>query len=197
MDEALGENLDRLLRHLAPDREAAASRYELLRSKLIDFFRWRKWVDSEGLADRVLDRLSQKLAQGTQVVNLEAFALSIARYVDKEESRLQARQRREATSLAVLNSSSPESWSELEVLDRCLEGCLAKLRPSDRTLMLRYYSGEKQARIQNRKELAASLSWSMANLRMHCARLRAKLKGCTLSCAEASKVQDGADGDTR
>ncbi len=76
------ESLSLLLGAL-DDRDG--SQYERLRTKLIFFFARRLLAVPEDLADEVLDRLAQRLTQGTDLKSIQAFALGIARYVAQEQ----------------------------------------------------------------------------------------------------------------
>ena len=55
---------ERLLQELDPAREAAAEKYELIRNKLMSFFRWRACPTPEEYADRTIDRVARRLEEG-------------------------------------------------------------------------------------------------------------------------------------
>ena len=57
-----------LLAALAPQREAAAVRYEELRVRLIRVLRWERTSDPEALADEAFTRLARRLAEGEPVI---------------------------------------------------------------------------------------------------------------------------------
>jgi DNA-directed RNA polymerase specialized sigma24 family protein len=64
----------------------------------------------------------------------------------------------------------------------CLERCLDELAPEDRSLVLAYEEGEKQARIQNRRRLAAELGITINALRIKVYRLHQQLEKCIELC---------------
>src|SRR5262245_41567772 len=57
------ETFDKLLIRLNPDRERAGEEYELLRLKLLTYFRSRAYLRAEDLADETLNRLAKKIAE--------------------------------------------------------------------------------------------------------------------------------------
>lgn len=64
---------DALLAWLDPDRELAGEKYEDIRYRLIKFFERRGCPAPEELADEVLNRVSKKLDEGTEVRAFEYF----------------------------------------------------------------------------------------------------------------------------
>ncbi|MGH9762558.1 MAG: hypothetical protein ACREDR_27390, partial [Blastocatellia bacterium] len=68
--------LDALLRLLDPDRDEAGRKYELLRLKLIKFFRARKSPDPDEDADKTIDRVCSKIINGEQVRSVSAYSLT-------------------------------------------------------------------------------------------------------------------------
>jgi DNA-directed RNA polymerase specialized sigma24 family protein len=161
------EALDVLLQALSSDRNAAARRYEELRRKLIDFYTWRGVETPEELADETLNRLARRLFQGAAVEKIEGYALGIARLLLKEAAR-----RREQRSMAVreIRSVQPGVGEQSERFD-VFESCLEALPEASRTLIARYYSG-------NRIALASELGLSLTALRTRALRIRKKLYEC-------------------
>lgn len=64
----------------------------------------------------------------------------------------------------------------------CLERCLSGLPAENRDLIVRYYEGEKSAKIENRKRLAAELEISVHALEVRAYRIREGLYDCISDC---------------
>jgi len=161
------EALDFLLQALSSDRNAAAHRYEELRRKLIGFYTWRGGENPEELADETLNRLARRLLQGAPVEKIEGYALGIARLLLKEAAR---RQEQRSTALREIRSLQPGVGENSDAFD-AFESCLEALPEASRTLIARYYSG-------NRIALAAELALSLTALRTRALRIRKKLYEC-------------------
>jgi len=69
-------------------------------------------------------------------------------------------------------------------LEDCLERCLTELPADERVLVLDYEEGEKQLRIQKRKQLADDLGTTLNALRIKICRLHQQLKICIEKCLE-------------
>jgi DNA-directed RNA polymerase specialized sigma24 family protein len=81
----------------------------------------------------------------------------------------------------------PGPSPEEEQAARCLTGCLSQVTPNNRNLILRYYQGERQNRIQNRQTMAKEFGIPLNALRNRALRLRAKLEECVLRCTERNR----------
>jgi DNA-directed RNA polymerase specialized sigma24 family protein len=162
--ELSGEALEGLLLALGPERNAAGRRYELLRRKLTDFFSWRRSETPEELADETLDRLARRLMQGEPIEKVEMYALGIARMLLKESAR---RIERRKTALREIRVQVPADTD----VSGSIERCLAALPGPSRTLIERYYSGERTAQ-------ARELGISLNTLRNRALRIREKLYAC-------------------
>jgi hypothetical protein len=64
----------------------------------------------------------------------------------------------------------------------CLDQCLEKLSPENRSLLLGYFSEAKQAKIKLHRRLSESLEKSQTAVRMQVMRLKQKLKICVQEC---------------
>jgi DNA-directed RNA polymerase specialized sigma24 family protein len=64
----------------------------------------------------------------------------------------------------------------------CLEKCMRRLTEEDRKLAIAYHEKEKGAKIEHRKELAASLGVPTGLLRLRMFRIHAKLRDCVTKC---------------
>ncbi len=182
------ESLNSFLRALDPDHQRAAEQYEHVRRSLIRYFYWRGLFFPEKDADETIDRVARKLAE-QQVADVYTYSLGVARNVAHESLRVQSR---EQTQLAESQSFSSEAPAD-EAPDRrleCCEMCLANLPLPQRELVLAYYEGEKQMKIDNRRKLAAKVGVPVERLRIQVHRIREKLETCIKQCLSTTGEQD-------
>lgn len=197
------ENLEALLDRLDADRHEAGKKYVELREKLIYLYAWRGCDFPEELADEAMDRVGAKLQQGLEIQAPDPFRYikGVAHLVFKETLRERkrrqkileheawrenARQRREIED-GGWRSSAGSSLQEARLA--CLAKCLEGRSPEDRRLIVRYHRGEKRARIENRKQMAAELGIQLNVLRVRASRIRLKLESCARKClADAGDV---------
>ena len=177
------EDFARLLARLHPDAEQAGQEYERLRRALLKFFDWRgAWLPEE-CADETIDRLARKLEQ-TAVENVPNYAHGIARLVLLERRRWPVVSSIEGVKDGITAAIPPEPEEDNGRLD-CFDRCLDELSAEHRTLLLRYYEGERQAKISGRRRLAASIGVTDSALRNRVQRLRERLEACVRRCASA------------
>jgi hypothetical protein len=169
---------DRLLAALHPDRDRAAVSYEQLRHRVIGLLRWWGALQPEDLADETFDRVARRLDEGATIGegSLGAYIRGVARKVFYESTR------EPATALPAREPAAPLRSDEVDAAAECLDGCLESLEATERTLLLRYYDGEKAAAA--RKQLADELNLSATALRIRAHRLRVLLEGCVTACVE-------------
>ncbi len=188
MSEPLGpEQFETLLRRLGPDREAAATRYEQLRRRLIAVFEYRQCHHAEELADETLDRVARKL----QELRDEFTGSDPSRYVFGVAWNVARESYRRPATLPL-----PETWErpasaakeeDDELENTCLDRCLEKLDAGDRRLALEYHEGQGGAKIRRRSELARELGLSQNALRLKIHRVTARLRECVLQCVDRSR----------
>lgn len=176
-----------LLAALAPEREAAAIRYEELRVRLIRVLRWERTGDPEALADEAFSRLARRLAEGEAVADVPAYLSGIARYLVKEDIA----QRQRALPLDGDHAARESNAGEVERAHAALERCLSTLDATQRALVLSYYEGDQMARIRNRQKQAAALGLALNALRNRALRLREKLEACVR--AQLARDESGFD----
>jgi len=184
-----GHPFDRLLSALDEDRDRAGVSYERLRKKLVAFFDWRGASVPEELADRTLDRVAQKISNGelTGSLDLARYAHGVGKNVLREHWTERSRETTTLRRLQFEPSRSPGAAArhESELAERrsnCLDGCLSRLAPRSRNLLLSYYSGEKHGKIVQREGLANELGITLNALRTRCFRLRESLEACVDRC---------------
>ena len=177
--EAFRKLLETLDDDTGPDR--AVQRYEDLRHRLVVFFEVRSCrSESEDLADETLNRVATKLLNGTQLSSsMSSFCLGVARFVHKEWIKTRkAAEVRSPNPLGLLgrHEADDDGARRRELLLLCFERCLERLTPECRKLILAYYEGEGQGKIDNRRRLAEGLSISQNALRRRTNRIRAQLE---------------------
>ena len=172
--------LKRLLQYLDPDAEEAGRKFEELRRGLVRFFDWRGVHVPEECADICLDRLAKRILDGEQVVSVPAFTFGIARLVLLEHGR-----RKDVRTLSLddapdtaLAVDPPRSAPWID----CMEAGLATLPGDARALIVRYYTGERREKIDDRAALARELGITVPALRNRAQRLRDRLERVVSEC---------------
>lgn len=184
------ESFNRLLSWLHHDREQAGLKYEEIHVALIRRFRQLGCSDPEELANLTMDRVAKTLPRiiDTYKGEPEPYFFKVAWYIYKEYLR-----RPIILSLAKLDFRDPETSSEnmpeKEMLDSCLRHCLDKLDKDKRDMILEYYRGDQQVKIQARRALAERLGIELPNLRLKAQRVRSTLKKCILDCMERKAME--------
>jgi DNA-directed RNA polymerase specialized sigma24 family protein len=169
----------RLLERLHPDPDEAAQEYERLRRALLKFFDWRGIQAPDECSDVVLDRLAAKLTN-TVVLDVRKYAYGIARLVALERQRGPAFTPIETIPERSVVPDAPAD--EQSDMHDCFERCLAELSDENRSLLLRYYEGERAMKIANRRLIATMLRLTENALRSRVQRLRDRLEQCVRSC---------------
>ena len=82
-----------LLDRLDPDPQRAGEKYEALRRRLTAFFEWRGAPWPEEHADETINRVAKRAAEDETVIQIEAYAVGVARMVLLEALRERARER--------------------------------------------------------------------------------------------------------
>jgi DNA-directed RNA polymerase specialized sigma24 family protein len=177
--------LSRLLTRLDPDAERAALEYERLRRALIKFFDWRGGWPPEECADETLDRLARRLETETRIESVGGYAHGVARLVLFERRRERSIFTRDGT-VELAGVPTKTSGDADEPLRDCFDRCLAELSDDGRAMATRYYEGEGQSKIANRRRLALALGLSENALRSRVQRIRERLERCVQSCVSES-----------
>jgi RNA polymerase sigma factor (sigma-70 family) len=180
------EAIDLLLARLHPDRESAGRVYQQLRDKLTIFFECRRCDFPEDLADETLNRIARKIWEGELIVDVDRYALTVARYI-----LLEYRRRPFNTTLS-LDNRLPEYDLEIaETAERAqaneeeeerrrsdMRRCLLALPAEDRELLIEYYQDVERAKRDHHQEMAKRLGLTPNALYIRIHRLREKLAAC-------------------
>lgn len=171
---------DLLLKWLGPDRERGGQKYEEIRRRLIRFFECRGVAYADELADETINRVSRRLPEiiCDYSGNPASYFYGVANKVHLEYLKKNASVELPAALPA------PEPDEQVEEKAGCLDECLGRMTPQNRELMLEYYCGSKQEKIDGRKSLAARLGIGQNALRIRAYRLRLILQTCVFACLE-------------
>ncbi len=179
-------SFEKLLARLDPDATEAGRKYEVLRLKIEKFLHWQGCREShaENLADTTLDRIASKIDGGEVIENINAYAVTVARFVWFEFSR---KNKEDATDDFSGNTEAVDGESHDESDERigCLRKCLVHLdlTDDDRKMIVEYYDVEAGEKLkQTRRKLAESLGVEQNALRVRAFRLRARLEDCITKC---------------
>ena len=175
------EAFDKMLACLDADRERAGEKYEQIRFSLVRFFQWRGCRFSEDHADETINRVARKLGQGEEFRDIYTYTHGVARMVVMEVSKTAGREQSLAENL---QPTQPvlEDDGDLQERAECLKPCLEGLPLESREMIVKYYQGERGAKINNRQKLAEAFSVSPHVLRNRAFRLREKLQDCVDRC---------------
>jgi len=171
------EEFEKLLSWFDSDRDTAGKRLNLVHSRLIKVFASRGSVDSESLADEVINRVAVRI--DTVKVNYSDPIRCCMGFVENvhREYRRQEEKNRTFTGPPPRRPSD-----ELEREDLCLEECLENLPQPERDLLVHYFQGEKRDRINRRKKLAEERLLTLNALRIRAHYLRKEMHQCIVTC---------------
>jgi DNA-directed RNA polymerase specialized sigma24 family protein len=171
------EDFNRLLSWLDPDPEGAGLAYEKIRWRLVAILASRGCRSPEDLADETIDRVARRVIdlQNSYSGDKAIYFLGVMNNVHHEYLK-----RPMAPRLPDLN----DDVEAKESTHLCLEKCLNKLAPNSRILIERYYSADKQAKIDLRKRIAREFGIGLGTLRLRALRIREKLQVCIEQCLQ-------------
>jgi len=179
------ESFDSLLAWLDANPDAAARKYEQIRTRLIKIFVCRGCLESEDLADKTIDRVARRLN------DIEAtFTGDPARYFYGVANKIHfeyLRRKRMPEPPVSVNDTDPDPDTDQCAREYdCLERCIQQLSPKNRELVLEYYQEERWAKIEHRKRLADQLGIALNALRIRACRIRASLLECVRNCVQTT-----------
>ena len=188
------EAFDEILAWLNPDRETAAAMVVQLRHDLEKIFQWRGCSDPQGLTDEVFDRVAKKVHQvrpdyeGDPRLYFRAVANNVVREDIKKRTTHLSLDDVDPQKYPV--QQAPETEEETAAdREECLESCLQQLSADNQQLIRAYYAKEKQAKIDNRSELARGSGMKVETLRVKVHRLRRSLVQCIERCLKSKAQQ--------
>jgi len=133
------------------------------------------------LADETINRVILKIGE-EDVQNKPAFVYGFAKNVYLESLR---KEKNHLNIDEIAVAEKPQIKEETDFSGACLDKCLRELPDENRSLILDYFSEDKQAKIDFHKELAAKFETTQTALRMRIVRIKQKLKACLEECVAA------------
>jgi RNA polymerase sigma factor (sigma-70 family) len=159
---------DRFLDLLDSDRREAERKYQVLRGKLVFYFRHNGCADPEDPADEVFSRALRRNTEDLDIYSgLSAYCYGIAEYVLREYRR---RPKPEELP-AEIPEPRPASTLGLNRVEQhvLVQQCLQGLPENERQILLRYY-------LEDRAGLAKELQITENGLRIRVFRIKRKLE---------------------
>jgi RNA polymerase sigma-70 factor (ECF subfamily) len=153
---------------LDPDPVRAGVRYEELRRQLVRFFEWQRHADPEDAAQETLTRGFRRVLAGvdTSRAGIHGYFFGIAKNLVKEGWKTSREELVDPSAW----ETTPSSARHVEQVEArlALTHYLSKLPSSERRLLVRYYTGDRDA-------LSRELGVTAGNLRVIVHRIRQKL----------------------
>jgi DNA-directed RNA polymerase specialized sigma24 family protein len=178
---------ERLVTWLDENSEPKGERYVVIRRRLAQYFDRKNCSSPFELADETLNRVARRLEQEGEITGStpSQFCFNTARYIVLESRRRPGHEQLNEDLASSPQFSKEGEWEQQR--SDCLEKCLQTLEAEDRIIILGYYQGERRARIDNRKLIAAKLGVSMNALTIRACRIRIKLESCIKKCLNNDK----------
>ena len=173
---------DSLLAWLDPDREAAALKYETIRTSLIRIFISNGLDDAEDLADVTIKRVTEKMPEimDTYVGEPAAYFYGFTRNVIHE-----ARRRKEITTDQI--PEKPNQIHDTSDNYDCLLDCLKVLPRDKRELILDYYLYDGKDKVIHHRRMAQERGVTDGALRTRAHHIRTSLEKCVVNCTKRLK----------
>jgi RNA polymerase sigma factor (sigma-70 family) len=173
------------------DRERAGEKYETVRHSLIKILTWGGCIDAEDMADETFNRVAARVEElkRTYEGDPALYFYGVARMLMKEcrrRNQTQVPPDEAGEPAAPPPAEDEDAEDDLGRESECLRRCLDGLSPRDRELILAYYTKDKQAKIDHRKELARRLGIVSNALRVRVYRIRLALEDCIERCLRES-----------
>jgi DNA-directed RNA polymerase specialized sigma24 family protein len=191
------EAFEGLLLKLDPDRESAGEKYEQVRQKLIKFFQWRGCTAPDEFADRTIDRVARRVAEGAEIHAQNSYlffhgvAINVLREHWKDVQRHDVKALDDLPSAESAGAVDPVEQrdreterAEQEQRLQCLDGCVQKLPAQQLVIITRYHQETGGTKIAQRNELAKELGIPLNALRIRAHRIRGDLEVCISKCVE-------------
>lgn len=191
---------DKFLYCLDADRERASEEYEQFRQRLVKIFQWRGCSNPEEYADRALDRVARRVADGQTPeirdpwLYIHAVALNVLRerWRDPRQREVPLEESRRVESPAIDPGEVADAESARVARERqlsCLEDCMDRLPVETQNLVVRYHEGKGGTKIRTRKKLAEELGIPLNALRIRLYRIRGSLQQCVRACVEGESPE--------
>lgn len=188
--EVAKESFDTLLDWLSNDRDEAGARFEQIRDGLIRYFRLKGCHEPELLADETMNRVIRRIDEldlktGASPTSIfYGFASKVfLEYIRTEKNR--SIQIDETFESVFVQTVPPSSDAAID----CLRECMNDLDLVDGKLIVEYYSEEKQAKFELRRQIAAQNEIAMGTLHTRIHRIKGTLRPCVEKCMSKKDVK--------
>jgi DNA-directed RNA polymerase specialized sigma24 family protein len=181
------DNFDELLKWLDPDPKLAGEKFEKIRRRVVKLFSNRGSRRAEQVFDETVFRICEKVkvVAPTYQGDPALYFYGVAKNVHSEFLREDARFIDELPEAPAPEEA--QDSEEVELRHHCLDNCLGKLPADKQSLILRFYEGDGQERIENRKRLADELGIDTKALSLRALRIRRELRLCMRGCLNKSE----------
>ena len=177
--------------------DSGGEKYLEMHRRLVAYFDRKNCLTADELADETLARVAQKLQDKGEITELSPahYCYVTAKFVFLEYIRHAKNgragleefsvSRQPGSDSVVVAPSVGDGDGDQEKMLSCLDRCLSKLSADDSELILEYYQGEKQEKIQRRRELGVRLGLSANALSIRACRIRTKVEQCVKDCCKS------------
>ena len=177
------EAFHQFLRWLDEGRESEGKTYLEMRHRLVLYFDRKNCAAPDELADETMNRVARRLEEeGTIETEAPAkYCYSTARFVFLEHLRVRTKEQRhhsESRAEASAERNNPDREEMEQRRLTCLERCAGTLEAKHRELILRYYGGRPDTRIEHRRAQASELGMTTNALAIRACRIRDQLELC-------------------
>ena len=180
----------RFLKWLDGGFDSGGVKYLETRRRLVLYFDRKNCVAANELADETLTRVARRLSEEGEIKDVAPaqYCYIVARHVLLEYQRRSAHKEVSIEALpggwlpSAPFASEPEAAETREKRLHCLETCLRKLHASHRHMILEYYRGDGQAKIESRRTLAKQMGVTTNALSIRACRIRDRLEQCVRTC---------------
>jgi DNA-directed RNA polymerase specialized sigma24 family protein len=173
--------------------DSGGEKYLEMHRRLVAYFDRKNCLSADELADETLARVAQKLHDKGEISDLSPahYCYVTAKFVFLEHVRHakhgQASLQQfsfsgQPGSSPVLAPGSATAHDEKEQMLDCVDRCLKKLSGADSELILEYYQGERQEKIERRRQLGLRLGLSANALSIRACRIRIRVEACVRDC---------------
>lgn len=193
-DWVLGQSaFQGLLDWLDEGTDSGGEKYVETRRRLVCYFDRKRCLSPDELADETLNRVARRIEEEGAITDTPParYCYIVAKFVFLEYLRRAEHKQvsfdelsgpGHPTSVLASLPEPDDTQTQKERLLDCLQSCLVALQSEDRELILQYYSGERRAKIENRRLLAARLTVTVNALSIRACRIRDKLEACVGRC---------------
>lgn len=174
---------------------SGGEKYLEMHRRLVAYFDRKNCLSADELADETLARVAQTLHEKGEITDLSPahYCYVTAKFVFLEYVRHTRHGQLGLEEFSVsgrpgsTHAVSPLAGAEPDDKEQmlgCLDRCLKKLSASDSKLILEYYQGEKQEKIQRRRQIGVRLGLSANALNIRACRIRTRIEECVKECCK-------------